>query len=182
MGWVVLFVIQAALASTGRTDLHRILGKVAVGYALLLVLVGLLTTFNQLTNGIAAGKAEEAQLFLLVPLTDMIVFPILFGAAIAYRKKTEIHRRLMLVTTTYLLIAPAARVDLEAFMALELSFFAIWMSPIFLAMAYDFITRRRLHPVYFIGLAVLAISMIRVPLRETEAWLGIAKRLSALVT
>ena len=61
MGWIALFTTQAVLASTGRIALHRKVGKVGIAYGVLIVVVGLATTFNQLANGIAAGEAEAAR-------------------------------------------------------------------------------------------------------------------------
>ena len=57
--------------------------------------VGLTATFNQLANGIAAGQVEAAQRGLITPFTGMIFFPMFFGAAIASRRRPEIHKQLM---------------------------------------------------------------------------------------
>jgi hypothetical protein len=48
--------------------------------------MGLFVALHQLAVGVAAGNAAEAQGFLLLPLTDMIIFPIFFGAAVYYRR------------------------------------------------------------------------------------------------
>lgn len=182
VGWIGLFIFQVSLAATGRIGLHRRVGEVAIGYGVLLIVIGLVAAFNQLANGIAAGRAEEAQRFFLVPLVDMVVFPIFFGAAIACRKTPEVHKRLMLVATVGLLNAAAGRIDLEAFMAIKPSYLAIWLSPIFIAMAHDYWKLRRVHPVYLIGIAVLVISALRQRVLQTDAWLDIARQISALVT
>jgi len=42
---------------------------------------------------------------------------------------------------------------------------ALWFAPLVGAMAYDAWTRGRVHGVYWIGLAVLALSLLRLPLR-----------------
>ena len=182
VGWIGLFLAQASLAATGRIGLHRRLGELAIGYGVLLIVVGLFASVHQLAGGIAAGEVEKAQRFLLVPLVDMVVFPIFFGAAIAYRKTPDIHKRLMLVATVALLNAAAGRIDMEAFMALKLSYLAIWLSPLIIAMAYDYWKLRRVHPVYLIGTAGLVLSAFRMRVLETDAWLDIARQISAAVT
>ncbi len=181
VGWIALFVTQATLVLKGRTDLHRRVGKFGIYYGFLIIAMGLFVAFNQLAYGIAAGKSAEAQSFLLIPLVDMVLFPAFFGAAVYYRRRPEFHMRLMLVATTALLIAPVARLDLGAFMAMDWSVFAIWLTPIYLAMIHDFLTKRIVHPVYVIGLSVLAVSMLRIPAAGSESWLVVARALSGWI-
>ncbi len=178
MGWIALFTTQAVLASTGRIALHRKVGKVGIAYGVLIVIVGLATTFNQLANGIAAGEAEAAQSGLIAPFTDMIVFPIFFGMAVAYRHKPEIHKRWMLLATVMLLVAAVLRMGLGA----RYIFLSIWLAPVLIAMAYDYASRKIVHPVYVIGLVVLTLVSLRDLARETDVWMGIARGLSRLVT
>ncbi len=181
-GWLVLFITQASLVSNNRAVLHRRLGKGGAVYGVLMIMVGLLVTFSRFATRIEAGRLEEAQRALLYPLTDMLIFPVFFGAAIAYRKKPEIHKRLMVVASTYLLVAAALRLPFLGSPRSQVLFLAIWLSPIFLGMIYDFISRRMVHPVYVIGVAVLAISGFRDPLRSTEVWLEFTSGLARLIT
>jgi len=173
-GWMVLFTAQAILPGLGRVDLHKKLGRFAIGYAVLLIVIGLVTTFNQFTNNIAADQTGVAERQLLAPLSDMIVFPIFFAAAIAYRRKPEIHKRLMLVATVMLLVAAVGRMTFLGSPPPLLLRLAVWLAPIYLAMAYDFFTRRLIHPVYLIGIAVLSVVALRGRIVDTEAWLAIA--------
>jgi hypothetical protein len=182
VGWIVLFITQASLIYRGRTDVHRKVGKFGILYGFVIIGTGLFVSLHQLAVGVAAGNATEAQGFLLIPLFDMIVFPAFFGAAIYYRRKPEFHRRLMLVATTELLTAPVARFNLDNYIAAHWSVFVIWLSPIYLAMIYDYLTKRIIHPVYVIGIVVLASTMIRVFLTQTESWQAIARVIAGWVT
>ena len=182
VGWIVLFMIQAALIFRGRTDVHRKVGKFGIFYGFVIIGMGLFVALHQLAVGVAAGNPAEAQGFLILPLTDMIIFPIFFGAAIYYRRRPELHRRLMLVATTELLTAAVARLNLENYMTAHWSVFAIWLAPIYLAMIYDYLTKRIVHPVYVIGIIVLASTMLRVFATQSEAWLSIARMITRWVT
>ncbi len=62
------------------------------------------------------------------------------------------------------------------------SVFAIWLAPIYLAMIYDYLTKRIVHPVYVIGIIVLASTMLRVFATQSEAWLSIARMITRWVT
>ncbi len=181
MGWIALFTVQASLASTGHIALHRKVGKVGMAYGVLLIVVGVVTTFNELANGIAAGQVEAAQRGLLAPFTNMIVFPIFFGAAIAYRRKTEIHKRFMLLATVMLLVAAVLRMPLGDPRSMPV-FLSVWYAPVLIAMIYDYATRRIIHPVYVIGLVSLTIVSFRYLLIDTDLWMSIARRLSTLVS
>lgn len=171
-GWIALFSTQAILPSIGRTDLHKKLGKFGIGYAVFLVIVGLVTTVNRVAFYFNDGQEARAKAFLIAPLSDMIVFPIFFAAAIAYRHKPEIHKRLMLVATVMLTIAAVGRMSF-----LPSSYFAtiaVWLSPLFIAMGYDFYKKRLIHPAYVIGVATLALVPLRRRLTQTDEWQSFA--------
>ena len=184
MGWVALFTAQAFLASKGYIALHRKVGKVGIAYGILVVVVGLATTFNELANGIAEGQTEAAQSGLIAPFTNIVVFTIFFSAAIAYRRQTEIHKRFMLLATVMLLIAAVLRMPVNPRLNLYFMplFLSIWFAPVLLAMIYDYVTRRVIHPVYVIGLVSLTILSLRHLVSNTDLWMSIARQLSTLVS
>ena len=57
----------------------------------------------------AAGNVLAAQKFMLTPLTSMGMFAGFFVAAVIYRTKPRIHKRLMMVATISMLDAPISR-------------------------------------------------------------------------
>ncbi len=181
MGWLCLFIAQAALASTGRVRLHRKLGRIAIAYGIGVIVVGVLTAFGQFSRFIEAGQVEVAQRRLLGPLTDMVAFPVFFALAVGYRRRPEIHKRFMLVATTTLLIAAVSRMPFLGTPAPLWVFLPVWFAPILLAMAYDFMTKRLIHPAYVIGLGGLFLLRLRGNLVETDAWLGFSGWLAAFV-
>ena len=107
-GWLALFMVQAWFAASGRLALHMKVGRVGMIYGCAMILVGLLVTFSQFADRVANGDFAQAQSRLLYPFTDMLIFPAFFGAAIAYRRKPEIHKRWMIVASTYLLVGRRA--------------------------------------------------------------------------
>jgi hypothetical protein len=176
-GWLALFGAQVVLAASGQIALHRKVGEIGIWYGVVIILVGLTTAFSQFADRVEAGRLEEAQTRLLAPLSDMIVFPIFFGAAVYYRHKPELHKRLMLVATTTLLVAASLRMG---FLPRPMRLL-VWFSPILLGMAYDLIKRRSIHPVYIIGLAALYVLSLRGALVDTDAWLAFSGWLATLV-
>ncbi len=176
-----MFFAQVFFASTGRLALHRKLGNIGIYYGFGLIPVGILAAFAIFASRVDAGLVEEAQRRLLAPLTDMIVFPIFFGAAVAFRRKPELHKRFMVVATTTLLVAAVARMSFLGTPVPRPLFLLVWFLPILLGMAHDYITRRLIHPVYVMGLAGLYILSLRGYLVETESWLSLSGWLATLV-
>ena len=179
-GWLALFGTQVLLAATGNIALHRRLGSVGIWYGIAIIVVGVVTAFSQFADRVEAGRIEEAQTRLLAPLSDMIVFPIFFGAAVLYRRRPEIHKRLMLVATTTLLVAAALRMSFLGEPLPRPMRLLIWFSPILFGIAYDLIARRSVHPVYIMGLAALYLLSMRGAVVESDAWLAFSGWLATL--
>ena len=172
-GWLVLFLAQVVLAATGRVAWHMRLGRLGIGYGIVLILVGLITTVSRSTNLFDQGSIAGARQLLIVGSADMVVFAAFFVAAIVYRRKPQIHKRLMIVAATMLLIAAASRMQFLPLLSLRR---AIWMSPVFLAMAYDFRSRHLVHPIYLVGLGAFLVRVVTPPLiAGTETWAAFAR-------
>lgn len=172
VGWLLIFVTQTVLAASGRIAAHTRLGNFAIGYGVLVVAAGLIAAFGMFVLRVRAGNGVEAQGRLLGPLVDMSVFAPLFAAAIYYRRRPELHKRLMVVATTYLLVAAVARMPFLGEPRNVYVLHSIWMAPILLAMAHDFSRRRRVHPIYVGGLVLLVATgpALRAVVRVSEPW------------
>ncbi len=96
-GWVGFFVVQAWLVHSRRLRLHRRIGwsgaAIAVGVIASTISVAVLAS----RRNVAAGNIVQAEAELLVVLIEMLVFGLLIGAALALRRKSETHKRLMLL-------------------------------------------------------------------------------------
>ena len=104
------------------------------------------------------------------------------GAAVAYRRTPEIHKRFMVVATTTLLVAAVARMTFFGTPVPPTVFLLVWFLPILLGIAHDFMTRRLIHPVYVIGLVGLYLLSLRRHAVDTETWLNISAWLVTLVS
>jgi hypothetical protein len=179
-GWVALFIAQAVFAATGRLALHRQLGQIGIYYGFAIIAVGLITAFAIFSMRVEAGDIAQGQTRLFAPVTDMLVFPIFFGAAVYYRKKPELHKRFMLVATTILLVAAVGRMTFLA--DIPMARLAVWLSPIFVGMAYDLYTKRLVHPIYLAGIVAIALVNQRRPLADTDPWQGLTGWLAGLMS
>ena len=177
--WILLFMAQTALVAAGRTDLHRRLGVAGVVLAAGMVVLGTVLAIRNAREG-HAPPGIAPLVFLLIPLFDMVVFAPLVGAAVWYRRRSETHKRLMLLATVSLLAAPVARIPTALAAAGPLFYFGVVDLLILTGVLYDFVTRRKVHPVYvWGGLAILASQVIRIALSGTSAWLAVATWLTS---
>ena len=112
-----------------------------------------------------------------------MVFSGFFGAAIAFRRKPQVHKRLMMVAATMLLVAATARMSFLPAPPFRLSVrLAVWFSPVVLAMAHDFRSRRVIHPVYAVGLVAFLVRIFSGRfIVETAAWSAITRWATSLV-
>ena len=177
--WVLLLLVQSSLVATSRTHLHRRLGIAGAVIAGLVVVLGVTTALVSARRDVAGGSTA-ALTFLVIPFADMLVFGILVGAAFYYRRRSDVHKRLMLLATTALLGAAFARWPLSVmssgavafFVATDLFVAALWL--------HDLASRRRLHPAsVWGGLLVLVSQPLRLAIGGTGAWLAVARALTA---
>lgn len=169
--WVVLFLVQAALAASGQIRLHRRLGVAAAGLAVIMVVTAPPMAIALARRGLPPGEPLE---FLLVILTDLLLFTIFVTAGIYNRRRSTTHKRLMLLAMVSMLPPSISRWPIAVkhrvpvIMGIMLVFLAA--APIF-----DFLARRRLSRVsLWGGLAVLVSLPLRFAAAQTAAWHALA--------
>jgi hypothetical protein len=178
IGWMALLLTQVALVARGKTAAHKKVGNIGIGYGGLVLVMGLIVGFAAPVLHVHTGEwsRDQAAGFLLIILGDMVLFGTFFIASMVYRRKPEIHKRLIVLATTALLFAAIGRMDFKSnFVAA-----AVWLSPVFIGMIYDGLTLRRVHWTYWVGLPILIIGGSRILLTESEAWLRIGRVLLGL--
>jgi hypothetical protein len=183
VGWLALFFMQTAFAATGRIGAHVKLGRVAIGYGVLVIFAGLVAGIGMFVLRVRAGEAAAAQTAVLGPLMDMLFFAPLFAAAVHYRRKPELHKRFMVVATTSLLVAAAVRMPFLGQPRNLWLMHSIWLAPILVAMAHDLWRDRRVHPIYVLAVVLLVLEgpAVRGYIRASEAWHGISGWLATWV-
>lgn len=175
--WVLLFIAQAALVRAGRAHWHRRLGLLGIVLGGLLPLVGIMTAFT-MTRLNRAESGADGEAFLIVSLFDMLAFAVIFGLAVYWRRHLEYHRRLMLMATCGLTVAAFAR--FPQWVVPSHSWYAFVDALILTGAARDWITTRRVHPVYLYGLPALALGQAAtmwIYMSRAPIWIAIAHAL-----
>ena len=177
--WFALFVVQVRLIAAHRTDLHRRVGVVGAVLALLVLVVGITTAIVAAKHGVTPGPPPLV--FLSIPLGDMLVFAILVGLGLLFRRRRDIHRRLMLLASVGILAAAIARIPIE-FIATggPLVFFGLTDLCVLICVVFDTVKNRRLHPAFGWGiLFIVASQPLRLMLTGTAVWMQFATWLTA---
>ena len=173
-GWMALLFLQVGLAATGRVRTHRRIGTFGIWYGAAVFTMGVIATFAAPVIHVHAGEwtVDQAAGFLVLPIGDMILFGGFFGAAVKFRNKPEIHKRLIIAATVALAFAAVARMNFAPPI-----FFLIWMVPMAALAAFDFRSTGRVHTVTTICIAVMVIAFPRVLLIENAAWVAVGRAL-----
>lgn len=180
MGWVGFFMMQVWFATTGRVHLHRRFGWIAALYMPVLLIVGALILFRMMRNA-AVPPFWTYSYFMVMNLMSLLAFAALAIAAIAWRKQTQWHRRLMFCAMAALVITPVNRLTPDAVLAQYMSLgsaLAILLFPLS-GMAADWRRDRRIHAAWFWGLGALILTGLTT---ELVGRMQLAGSLVALIT
>lgn len=110
-----------------------------------------------------------------ISLMQMLLFGAWAGAAGAYRRRPDFHKRLIVLATLSLLPNAVVRLSLNVpafdFLETNLSILNTWAAFTFVVMAVDAARTRRLHPVFALGGLATAAALYSVWfISRTTAW------------
>ena len=190
--WVLFLISQSTLVTRGYIARHRDWGLFGISLASVLTVVAMMVAIQSMSDKLAHGAGDAVRSFLVVPLSGIVMFAGFTVAAVANIRRPEWHRRFMIVGTVALLGAAMARVFF---------FFAVGSGPgvrpglmptpppaampllsgllleliLVAGMVHDKRKNGRIHPAWIYGFVIMtAVMVLRVPLGETELWLGTA--------
>lgn len=180
--WMLLFVAQAALVRADRRDLHRYLGVAGGALAVAMLCAGAAAALGVAVRFEATGFRPHGltpAAFLVVQLGMLLQFGVFVAVAIAFRRHSQTHKRLMLLATISILPPAVARFHLEQYGLPDAhtSTLVAYLLVV-VAAAYDFVRTRRVHAAYvYGGLAMIAWMFMRSAIGKTDAWQAIARGL-----
>jgi hypothetical protein len=159
--WLLVFLTQAGLIATGRTAVHRRLGIAGLLLAVALVVTGMFVVIEDARRGfdlsgdlVPRGTSEDAGTTLVL-LFVFLLFGLLVAGAAWYRRRPEVHKRLML----FALVGPLMNAPLAHLIG-HWEALRPWAAIIFpcvnvfllaLPSVHDRLSRRRIHPVSLWG-------------------------------
>jgi hypothetical protein len=182
--WVSFFLIQTLLIARGARRLHQRLGWIGAGIAAAMVILVTAAMVEQLRR---VHGFPPPPLALALSIFDIIVFAALVGAALYYPKRPDWHKRFMLSATIVLLGAPMFRFiihfvgigDMAKVSIVSTLLVDAFFLPCF---AYDILTRRRIHPAYLVGLALIVLDQVaQATVVSWTPWINFSQALQRVV-
>ena len=205
--WVAFFFAQTWLVANGRTLDHRAWGVLGVSIVTAMAFIVTAVVSMRIAQaslpGQPAGLAHDVRAFAWVSMGGLLFIVPVFVLAIVNIRKSEIHKRLMLLMTISMLPAPIARwflvlmappADPNAPLP-PAGLPVILVPPVFVsippslvadllviaAIVYDWRTRGRPHPVYvYGGIALIAVKLLNWPISLTPLWQSFAGGILAM--
>lgn len=165
--WLVLFPLQAILIGRRRLALHKMLGRMSVLLVVLMTLTGVLVVSVRAAEAAREGEPLVWLLYGPLILSNLFLFVVFYAASIrmALTSRWQAHKRLMIVASGIGVGAGVSRwvMVLSEFHPLSIPIGVLSCSVfLVIGMAYDAVTRRSVHPVYWVGL--LAFVAVMIPL------------------
>lgn len=160
--WVAFFILQSSLVRTRNVGIHRTLGWFGAALAASMTVVGITTAIVMRRFDLRFEPADVAGpvAFIIVPFWDIACFTVLFWLAVNWRRKPELHRRLMLMATCVLTAAAWGRMPNQTFAFYW--FYSGVDALIFLGILRDLVVTKRVHRAYLVALPVLVAGQVFV--------------------
>ena len=168
--YLLFYVLQTALAGTGRRALHMTLGWASVVFIPAISILGTIGV-------IQAARLGHRQIWpdletnAIINIFDVLVFATLATAAILLRAKPETHKRLMLLALIAGIL-PAAIARSPVIRLGPAGVGAVIIAFLLAGPFYDLLTRHRIHRAYVWGLLFVVCTMppTRLAIGHTKAW------------
>jgi len=175
--WMILLVAQTSLIRIGRVRFHRRMGIFGAILATSMVVIGIFGSIvaARRPDGFSDMPVPPLQ-WLAIPFFDMVFFGLFVGLAIAMRRNSQSHKRLMLIATINIIDAAVIRLPLS--IILNGPFIMMYLlADVFIVFLifWDLYSIRRLHPVtLWAGLVTVISQPLRFWIFDTEPWIAFA--------
>jgi hypothetical protein len=187
--WLLIFLVQCSLVATRHVAWHRRLGLASILPLALMIPLAWETTVAMVRRGFDLSGDLHIEVSnniyrdAVFPFCNILIFSILVSAALAYRHRPEIHKRLMLFANIELMPAPLAHLIGHSPSLSHLPG-AIVMVPISIfvlaAVGRDLLVTRRVHPLtwWLAALRILSGPLEAGPIGSSAAWQHLAEWLA----
>jgi hypothetical protein len=183
VSWLVLLTVQILLIRSRRIALHMTLGLLGAMLAGAMIAVGPVTAV--VADYFHFGTKDYDPAFLSIQWGDIVAFAPLATAAILLRENPPAHKRLILLATIFISDAGFARwlggyflFAGNGFVGQYLQLYVFDFALASMIVAYDFITRHKVHPVVIAGMAYgVAVDLVAIWLYVSPWWKPVAEKL-----
>jgi hypothetical protein len=176
--WIVFFASQIGLVTSRRVGLHRRVGLLGFGLAVLMIVLGVLAASDRLARHVGEpdkSTAEDIRAFYAVPMGDMLMFATFVALGYHHRCDPAAHKRLMLFATFALLDAAFDRWSVFDPYSLPVVDLICFAPLVLLTIAYDWWAAGRVQKVtLWSAVFLLAVQQGRYPIGHGLVWQRLA--------
>jgi hypothetical protein len=166
--WVLFFIFQSVLVRTRNVRVHKLTGWFGAALAALMIPLGVTTAVVMGRFDVHVLHQQDEVSFFLVPLFDMVCFTATIVPAILLRRKSELHRRFILIATCILTSAAFGRFPTNYFPP---AYFYTGVDVLILFGALrDLVVQRRAHKIYLYALPLLFAAQSGVVWIVNHSW------------
>lgn len=177
--WVALLFVQVRLVASRRVDLHRRLGLIAVWLTPIMILVAIDASIIMARRDYRLAHESTGPLsFLALQLIGLLVpFAIFISLAVVFRRRPDLHGRLMILATLRLLPPATTRLPLRFIQNGGVPVLVGIDAIVVLAcLVIDTARNRRVNPVFLWGgLLLVGADLGTIAFSTTTSWLRFAK-------
>jgi hypothetical protein len=168
--WMVLLLVQTTLITARKVKIHRTLGLMTFGLAVLMVVLGVLSGIDAMRRGVAP-LGLDAQTFFIIPFSDMACFSVLVFYSYRTRLRAELHKRLILIASIALMGAGVARWPIQFLQDHPPAQDSVLLALLLALAAFDLLQLHRVSKATSLGgIPLFLIHLVRVPLGMTPVW------------
>lgn len=172
--WSLVLLVQSSLIHAKKVRVHLTIGYIALAVAAGVVISTMAVGVYTMKRDLGAGLGRIAVSSLVGTFTAPIIFAILVSLAVKYRRRPEIHKRLMLLAMIAI-IWPAFFRFRHYFPSVPSPeiYFGMFLPNlmIVISMIWDKVRNGRIHPVFLIaGTALIAENVAEALLFDTPPW------------
>lgn len=173
MTWMVFLIIQPLLIRSGKTHIHRLIGKLSYVIAPLLVVSIFLVSRMVYQRPVPEMPATERIGLIALSIPGMIAFAALYLFAIINRKDTSSHLRYM-IGTSLLLVGPGLGRALIIYYGMSLNDAVNITNYLIIAIAsvllINDLVKRRTYIPYTVILIIILLTHLAWHFRYSNAW------------
>jgi uncharacterized membrane protein YozB (DUF420 family) len=173
--WLILFIVQTRLIARRNIKLHRQLGFAAIALAVIMIVTSFYTAIVAARNGYDLDGTNDPLRFMVFTVGNAVSLTILLAGGFWYRRRPEVHKRLMLLATVGpMMSAPLAHffTQVPPFLNLPPIFLGMMAALLFSSAVYDRLTRGSFHPVSLWGAMLLFVwgNLLALVIGPSDVW------------
>jgi hypothetical protein len=180
--WLIVLVTQSLLISAKQIRIHKKLGYASIAIVTLMAYLGYVMSLQAAQRGFTPPGGPPPSTFFAFQLVGLFAFVAFIAAGYLFRNRPETHKRLMISGTLLILTPAVARIFLLFSTDLIIiKAFAVQLAVLLACMAYDFVTRKRIHLAYVSAtVTLLALFPVSAMIGGTRLWLALSHRLTGV--